>query len=379
MQSGSSVGRAPGKILWLGGYSVLERPNVSMVSAVDAYAQASVVSMLNNEVRLSAQQLRMSAQGKVDAHGRMNVRVPSELLLLKTAAEMACRYAAGVGARITGISIETSTDERFAYGISGGKVVKSGLGSSAAITVATVKAVLDLFGVDPKEHGALHKISQAAHSVATGKVGSGFDVAASAMGSIVYTRYSPEILDGLPRNYSNDQLVHLVKSQWDYTAEKLRMPGSLRPLFATFGSSMITTKALKSVSDFKMSDPHTYADLMKEINFENVRALKALDEARNAGAGALEEFIDAFDRGRSITKKLGVLSGVEIEPDDCTKLIEESKEHGAMVAKLPGAGGMDAIAALCADSESLESLRSFWLSRKGLRVFDLEFARSGAV
>lgn len=88
------------------------------------------------------------------------------------------------------------------------EVAKTGLGSSAAMTSAVVASVLhylgavrlpfssDLAGQDSIAAGleTVHAISQAAHSLAQGKIGSGFDVSAAVFGSQRYVRFSPQVL-----------------------------------------------------------------------------------------------------------------------------------------------------------------------------------------
>ncbi len=372
--------KAPGKILWIGGYSVLERPNISFVSAVDAYVTAKLSKSRENSISLNAPQLGMSCKGLIDANtGHIDADTPKELLLFKTAAEVASRYVAGLGAKVNGFGITTVSDKAFAYSVSEGKIAKSGLGSSAAVTVATVGSVLKAFKMSFSENDALHKLSQIAHSIATGKVGSGFDIAASSFGSILYTRYSAEIVKELPPDYSNDQLIGLVKRKWDYTIERFPLPDSFRMSFANFGGSMITTQAIGSISKFKENDPHTYSDLITEINEQNNAAVKALRGIKNGNNDAFAEFRAAFNRGRSLTKKLGVLGNVGIEPDDCTDLIAESERRGAFVAKLPGAGGRDAIAALSLDDISQVSLLDFWRVNSGLTLQNIKPVEKGAV
>ncbi len=372
----STVVKAPGKILWIGGYSVLERPNIALVTTVNAYVSAEISRNTDQSVTLRSPHIAMHADGTIDPYtGKISVSIPKELALLKTAAEVAARYAAEAGARISGFDLTATNDRPFSYDISSGKLVKSGLGSSAAVTVAAVSSILKEFGVGTSDLDTVNKLAQIAHSLATGKVGSGFDIAAATYGSILYTRYSPEMLGELRPDYQNQQLTQLVKRKWDCSAEKFDIANNLRLLFANFvGESMSTTKALGSVSQFKLRDPHTYAELIGEINEENKKAVKALRLVDHGGA---DDFREAFDRGRSLTRKLGLLSGVDIEPDDCSKLIEQSKQNGALVARLPGAGGRDAIAALCDGDASRERLRKFWLTRKELDVIDLDLSRTG--
>ena len=371
--------RAPGKILWLGGYSVLERPNVSYVSAVNAYVSVTATPKSDYSVILNAPQLNLSAKGTIDKDtGVINANVPEELRLLKTAAEVASRYSYSKGAAIRGFSITTNSDKQFAYSLSEGKVVKSGLGTSAAVTVATVDSILNLFEENPNENDSLHKLSQISHSIATGKVGSGFDIAAATHGSITYTRYSPEIIKGLPHEYVPNDLKDLVSKKWDYSIEKLHLPDNFSMSFANFGESMITTKAIGSISDFKVRDPDTYLSLVNEINHENITAIKALKKIKKGDYDSLETFRAAFERGRHLTKKLGMLGNVGIEPDDCTDLIEKSTTHGAYVAKLPGAGGKDAIAALSLDADAKKILAEFWGSQ-GLNVIEIKEASESAL
>ena len=67
-------------------------------------------------------------------------------------------------------------------------ICKTGLGSSAALTVSLVGALLEWFQViDVSRHSEkhmviLHNLCQLAHANAQGKIGSGFDVAAAVYG-----------------------------------------------------------------------------------------------------------------------------------------------------------------------------------------------------
>jgi phosphomevalonate kinase len=88
------------------------------------------------------------------------------------------------------------------------EVAKTGLGSSAAMTTAVVAALLHYLGVvnissskdqhqekkDTTDLDVVHMISQTAHCIAQGKVGSGFDVSSAVYGSHRYVRFSPEVI-----------------------------------------------------------------------------------------------------------------------------------------------------------------------------------------
>ncbi len=363
---------APGKILWMGGYSVLERPNPGYVTTVNAFVKVSVRPELDASVTLYAPQLGASATGSIDQSGLITADVPKELLLMKTCAEVAARYAAAEGKRIHGFSIQSHNDEAFSYKITKGRIAKSGLGSSAALTVAMVTSLLKAFEIDASKD-EVHKLAQVSHSIATGKVGSGFDIAAACYGSIVYTRYSPEIIKSLPADFSNEELADLIKTEWDYSVEKLILPKGFRVSYANFvGESMITTASVGSVSEFKKKEPAMYKEIIKELNYANTEAIGALKKISKGDRGAMNAFKEAFEEGRTLSKELGRLSGVEIEPDDCTDLIGNSIKNGAFIAKLPGAGGKDAIAGISLSKKDEERLRNFWSSNNYLKILDVK-------
>lgn len=73
-----SVVSAPGKILWIGEYSVLERPNISFVTAVNGRVFAKVDSLDDNRIVLSVAlpQSLIEVEGKIRGEG-LFFRIPS--------------------------------------------------------------------------------------------------------------------------------------------------------------------------------------------------------------------------------------------------------------------------------------------------------------
>ena len=94
-------------------------------------------------------------------------------------------------------------------GVSIRDVHKTGLGSSAALITSLVCALLLRFGViagaslmqgaNEGDEGRrlAHNLAQYAHCLAQGKVGSGFDVSSAIFGSHIYTRFDPDVIQGL--------------------------------------------------------------------------------------------------------------------------------------------------------------------------------------
>jgi phosphomevalonate kinase len=68
------------------------------------------------------------------------------------------------------------------------QVAKTGMGSSAALTTSLVGSLLQFFEVVDLSRKSdldltiVHNVAQLAHSIAQGKIGSGFDVSAAVYG-----------------------------------------------------------------------------------------------------------------------------------------------------------------------------------------------------
>lgn len=362
---------APGKIIWIGGYSVLERPNVSFVTSIDKRVVVKAEKADKNNYEINAPQLLAGARGKITA-GKLNLNDP-KLKFVATAIETVLAYLKIKNIPTSGIKIETHSDAAFSSGVG-----KSGLGASAAVTVATTAAVLGCF--EPKlskDKEIVHKLSQISHSTAQGKVGSGFDVAAATYGSCKYVRFSPEIVK---------RGAAAVDEKWDYQVKKAALPEFLSIVVANIhGKSASTTELVKRVNQFKEKNPSKYIGLTTQLNEANIHAVNDLTglkkgkdkQTKEKDAKTLELFRAAFEDGRKITKQLGELSGAEIESNEMSELIEESKLRGAFVAKLPGAGGGDSIAALCTSTEDAGNLRKFWSQNSKLQVLDVNADNRG--
>ncbi len=386
LKNGATVhAKAPGKVLLMGGYAVLEKPNLGFVITVDANAHAYITQREDYTVVLDSKQFG-HAEGKVDKKtGRIEIdRCPKELVMLKTALELAMMYAVSLGAEVNGFNITTACDPAFSYAPKGSRAInKSGLGSSAAITVAAIGGVLTCLGMSVKKDDVLHKLSQAAHSIATGKVGSGFDIAAAVYGSVLYSRYSPEILESFPKDYTPEDVAALVKRKWDYEIRKVEIPRGFSLCFANIlGGSTSTTEFVKRVREMKVNKPQKYAEITSVINSSTLKAIGALkkmqdDAEGNATDANIARFREAFNTGRLATKELGTLAGVEIEADHFGELIDVSMDNGALVAKLPGAGGKDAIAALCRTEDDRKRLVDFWKGTGELQPMDINQEEGG--
>ncbi|MBI3190770.1 isopentenyl-diphosphate Delta-isomerase [archaeon] len=350
---------APGKILWIGGYAVLEKGNTSFVTGVDKRVYAKAEKLGNGRVRIVSRQFGIDVSGEFDGtkisfYKELSENEKKYSKFVVVAVETCLRYLRYKGFDVNGIEVETISDPAFGFGDT-----KSGLGSSAAVTTAVTAAVFGLHGLKiDKNLDLVHKMAQYVHFRVQGKVGSGFDIAASCFGGHAYSRYSPELIKDIPENAPIEQIADAIEKKWDYTAEKIDLPHGFITAMGNFvGQSASTSEMVKKINEWKAANQDEYKELMKDLNDANKEAIRWLKEINalsndpkyekiliDVESGKKHEafynFKKAFERGRMITKELGDLSGAPIETDDFSKIIEETEKNGAFAAKLPGAGGI---------------------------------------
>jgi len=334
---------APGKILWIGGYAVLERPNVSFITGVDkrVYAEAEEAA----ELRFVSKQFGFDFTTVFD--GEKIACANEKANFVCFAAEVCLRYLKAKGMQTKNFVLTTFSDPAF------GVEDKAGLGSSAAVTVASVAAIMALHGFDVEgEHRSLvHKLSQFGHSEAQGgKIGSGFDIAASTFGASKYVRYSPSCID-------KTRFPDFLDEDWDCVLEKVKLPADFRVAIANIaGESMSTSEAVKKWKVWKEQDQDENSRLFEELNDHDVKAIEALLAKDYAS------FQKHFQEGWDLTALFGEKIGAPVSTPGFNALVEKSLQNGAFVCKLPGAGGGDSIAAFCLSDADRARLESFWQS-----------------
>jgi len=380
MSSLSIQSNAPGKILWIGGYSVLEKGNSSLVTAVASRVGVTVDEKREatgrSEITLASRDYNFEINGYFNDDSSQLVfdEVPPEAKFASSAVEVCLNYIAAKKIPLKNFKVTALSDPEFGAGRG-----KSGLGSSAAVTVACVGGVLALHEL-PANLTVVHNLAQIAHSLAQGKVGSGFDIAAACFGSCSYSRYSPQIISALGSGHDGAKIAQVADSKWDYSLRPIEFPKDFHVLFAkTVGRSASTTEMVKKVNAWKAAMPDAYAKLVCELNSANVKAITALQSVKDKASR--EQFVKYFEAGRELSRKLGEQSGAPIELPEFSELIRASMLNGAFVCKLPGAGGGDGIAAICIGEENKKKLAIFWksYSKVKLEILNIDLGRSGLV
>ncbi|MBI4399945.1 hypothetical protein HY570_04305 [Candidatus Micrarchaeota archaeon] len=366
------IASAPGKILWLGAYSILENKNISYVTSVDKRVAVRVKEQ--KTMTLNLPQFKISVNAEFDGNElvfakNLEEKKLREIRFVKCAVEACLKYLQEKGKKIKSFSLTTKSDKEFS--VNDGK---SGLGSSAAVTVASVAGVMALHGINVKKDvEVVHKLAQYAHYKAQGKVGSGFDIACATFGTCVYSRFSGDV-------FEKENLVEIIESDWGYNVEPLTMPAFFHVVVGNFkGESASTVDMIKKVREWKETHRSEYDRLIARINEANEEAIQYIRDMKTFDERVLKEFKKSFDLSRNLTRELGLLSGGDIQTEKFSQLIRFTFKNGAFVCKLPGAGGGDSIVAICLSNENELLVKNFWktYNEKKIEILDVKIDNRG--
>lgn len=283
-------------------------------------------------------------------------------------------YSQQAGAnRTDGDSETTFTD----FGVSLSEAHKTGLGSSAALTTAMVAALFAYLGVPATTESTLplktiHNLAQAAHCAAQGKVGSGFDVAAAVYGSCLYRRFTPAILENVGEPSAPGFGVRLRqcvddldgRQKWDVEIanEAVKIPSSLLLLMCDVDCGSETPGMVRKVLQWRKDNAEanilwTAIQMTSEDLCRELRRLSELEDISSDGYGELGHLILTM---RSFVRDMSEKSKVPIEPPVITELLDFCTNlPGVIGGVAPGAGGYDAVALLVQnDVEVVNDLQS---------------------
>lgn len=292
----------------------------------------------------------------------------------------------------------TVTDIRFNdFGVPLENAHKTGLGSSAALVTAFVGAVLThylpqgAFSLEQeKGKRILHNLSQAAHSAAQGKIGSGFDVASAVFSSCVYRRFSPTHLESIPDSGLPgfaDKLKAGIEELppagfWDTETlkSKVTVPKGLRLVMCDVDCGSKTPGMVKQVLAWRKANPAEADELWSKLQGKNDELSNELVRLENASSSDYRRLAAIIQELRQYVRTMSRLSHVPIEPQAQTELLDAcTKFAGVIGGVIPGAGGYDAVALLIEDKPEVFEGLSDLLSRWKFNVHDPGVQSTGRV
>lgn len=228
---------------------------------------------------------------------------------------------------------------------------KYGLGSSAAVTVAAVRALCKWYGLTLTTP-ELCKLAIIASSLVK-KSGSGGDVAASTYGGwVMYRAYNREWLEAeIEMIESGDSSLHkLLRKKWPrFEVKRLKVGAGLRLLVGWTGNPASSAELVGSVKagvkagDLTVHNPaktsaKTYAKTYEDFCVQSEKCVQKIANALENGD--IDALLSGFARNRALLKDLGEITGTLIETPKLTRLIEVANGAG-LPSKTSGAGGGD--------------------------------------
>lgn len=364
------VVRAPGKLSLLGEYAVLEEgiPAVGIAISKSIYCyirESKKILFTSRRINLSKMELEYKDK-KVNIVS--NIDETEVISFSKNAIEITLRYLEETGVELKKFEINILSDLSNQYG------VKFGFGSSAAVTVSIVGAILYLHGyeIDQQNKDIVFKLSAISHFISQGS-GSGIDIAASTYGGLfIYKSYTSDWMRKKTENL--ESVSQLVKEKWKFfEIEKIVV---LIDLFFSVGWSG------------KAASTKYFLEQIKKVKFANNKEdLEFYKNFLNTNKKIVETFIFGIKNGkkdlinkavaanRNLLKELALRAEVELETQGLKQLIGVAKKMG-LEAKFSGAGGGDCGYAVIFDKEIDPFLKKEW-KKYGIEPLDLEIDENG--
>lgn len=328
--------RAPGKLFVVGEYAVVEAGEPAVLVAVDRYLRLKLTE------RQAAQPIAMSD------HVRAAINTIDEF-----------RIARGLEERQFDIEIESELDA------DDGR--KFGLGSSAAVTVATVDALAELYELNLSQ---LERFKLALLATITiSPRASGGDLAASTFGG--WIRYTSPDRAALRDHHAQHGILSALESDaWSsLSVQSLPAPVDLELLVGWTGSPASTEKLVESAvsTSTAMHDPQRNEAFLAES-----RACVGMfvDALLSKGQGTSDQDVSqAIRTARALLQRLSADRNITIETPMLQELCTIAEQHDA-AAKPSGAGGGDCGIAFASPTSGITSILREWKQR-GIVPLDL--------
>ena len=354
------VARAPGKLYIAGEYAVVEPGHRAVLVAVDRFITLRVTpcspaggyagTIRSRLYDTGSRPWRHHPQdGLAEAVGGDDDYVISAIRVVEA-------LVAEGGGRLGSFNLGISSELDEADGR------KLGLGSSAAVTVATVRAVAGFYGLS-LDDSRVYKLAMLA-SDAVQPIGSGGDIAASAVtGWVDYA--SPDrvwLRRARQRAQARGGTGDLLESDWPGLCLR-RLPVPSVRLQVGWTGAPASTPALVADVQTRSHGADDYTVFLRDSQDCLARLITAIEDDDAA------RIMRQIARNRALLAGLSRIGGRTIETTELARLVEIALDHGA-TAKSSGAGGGDCGIALCPPATDLVALRAAW-ETAGIRPLDL--------
>ena len=350
----SVYSRAPGKMILIGEYAVLEGAP-ALVRAVDRFAQVEVCDNPVGNFTVEAPNLSVPAQDFViTSSGEVRFDPNAVPVFIKRLSffvrlfETVWQFYSNKNIKIDYCKIVLDTTSFYDADLN----TKIGVGSSAALTAALVNAIdANQNKDDTLSKKDIFMLALKAHRYAQKGVGSGIDIASSVYGGIIeYT-----IVKDDESNFEEPKRI-------DY-------PADLNVISVWTGKSASTRKMVGSVSEFKNRSYLRYKEIMDNLSATSIDACESFKMKD------VNRFLESCSEYYKQLLELGDESSVSII-SDVHKDIERIVRNGGGIYKPSGAGSGDFGIAMTNDAEKALYLRSV-IEENGYKTVNLSTSDTG--
>ncbi|MGO2082625.1 phosphomevalonate kinase [Vagococcus sp.] len=337
---------APGKLYIAGEYAVLEPGHPAIVVALDQFItvslqeakeQGSISSRYSNGI--SIPWTRKNGKFYMDERENPFSYITKSLTVVEQFLQ-----EQGQQLKYFDLTIQSELDNKDGR--------KYGLGSSGAVTIATIKAMLTFYKIDYTAE-LLYKLAAITH-LALNSNGSFGDLAASSYeGWVAYSCFDRQWLLAEINN-PNMTLTKLVKKTWPkLRIEPLEAPTDLRLLIGWTGSPASTTFLVDQVKDEQSDMNGFYKQFLKDSKDCVNQMITAFKEQN------IDEIQKQIRTNRHLLKSLGHQSGVDIETTALSDLCSIAESFSG-AAKSSGAGGGDCGIVLSKQQDEILPMMTLW-------------------
>lgn len=335
---------APGKLYIAGEYAVVEPGYPAILVAVDQFITVSLETSERIGSITSFQYGNLPILWKRENDRLVLDKRENPFHYILAAIRLTEEYAKEQGKELSfyHLTVDSELDS------SQGK--KYGLGSSAAVTVATVTALCRFYELTDSKN-VIFKLAALAH-LSVKSNGSCGDVAASVYGGwLAFTTFDPKwVLEQKEHTSVKD----LLEMEWPHLSfTPLTPPKDLRLVIGWTGSPASTSHLVDEVINKRSQDAMAYETFLEKSK-QCVNAMIAAFQEGN-----VTEIQHQIRKNRQLLLQMSQDTSVTIETPALTKLCEMAEFFNG-AAKSSGAGGGDCGIVIFNRKEGLISLITDW-------------------
>ena len=353
---------APGKLFIAGEYAVVEPGHGAIVAAVSRSLTVTI-DKATSAGRLTSTQnpdiiVEWTREGEL-----FHIKADHPYRLVEEAILVAEQYVRECGTPtndLYSLSVTSELDDAK-------RGIKYGLGSSGAVVVATIQAVLDFYKT-PRTPLLVYKLSVLTN-LRLSQRGSFGDIAASSFGGMVY--YTSPDRSAILVKLQSQTIIKICDSDWkDLTIERLPEIPDFTLLVGWTGQVAITDSLIQATE--KKRKVATDSDFYKEFLKKSHAIVRDLQIAWNKqDIPALQEGIRA---NRALLNEFAQVMQLEIETPALQTLCDLAEQVGAC-AKTSGAGGGDCGICFTQNETQRQQIETQW-AKAQIQVLPLTIAEA---